>query len=362
MTLGDNRPQQAYSDRLCLSSAAQEAPNAVALVLNGRELSFADLWERTEPWLTQLPESTIALSARPQLEELLVLYACLELGRTTLLLHPRWTESERQRVLAQVAEVALYQATGFQLLESDSGTVPEIGDQFLLSTSGTTGPPKLVPLSRMNLRAAVESHALNLPFEKADRWLLALPFAHIGGLSILLRSLWARTTVVIAQPSQETLGEQIERNKISLLSVVPTQLRGLLSEVPRLRGVRAILVGGAKVVPSLREEGRRERAPCSLHVWDDRGRLPGLFSIPDEVRSRDFWVRGKAFEWPGNSNFVGRPHRAERTPGLSWLLGRPGTTRALGVALVRDERLRRDPTRRQPGGCRENRRPDHHWR
>ncbi len=291
---GGKCPVQVGSDRLRLSSAAKDAPNAIALVLDGCEISFSELWGRTQPWLARLPESTIALSAQPRLEELLVLYACLELGRTVLLLHPRWTESESRHVVAQVAEIAPYQAGSFQTIRSDSAIVPETQDQVILTTSGTTGPPKLVPLSRDNLLAAVESHALNLPFEEADRWLLALPFAHIGGLSILLRSLWARTTVVIAQSSKETLGQQIQRNQISLLSVVPTQLCGLLSEVARLRSVRAILVGGAKAPPSLRSQA-------------DASGLPVLYTYGMTEAASQVCSQSLARIAPEPSDSVGKP-------------------------------------------------------
>lgn len=257
------------SDRLRLSRAAQEAPNNVALVVGGQELSFAELWRRTEPLIAQLTQLTaappapiIALTAEPRLDELLILYACLELNRPLLLLHPRWQQAERERVTQQLKDVALYEGGGCHRQRSDSGASPEPEDQVLLATSGTTGTPKIVPLSQGNLIAAAESHALNLPFVSDDRWLLALPFAHVGGLSILIRCLWARSTVVVARASNEGFLEQLESERVSLLSVVPTQLRKLIEGRALPRNIRAVLVGGAKAKASLRAQAASRGIPA----------------------------------------------------------------------------------------------------
>src|SRR5699024_3651493 len=55
-------------------------------------------------------------------------------------------------------------------------------------TSGTTGNPKAVVHTYGNHWWSAIGSALNLGLDKQDKWLLPLPMFHVGGLSILIRS------------------------------------------------------------------------------------------------------------------------------------------------------------------------------
>src|SRR5690606_4999192 len=57
-----------------------------------------------------------------------------------------------------------------------------------LFTSGTTDKPKCVPVTRLQIQSATESTRKNLPIDKSDQWLLTIPLNHIGGISIITRS------------------------------------------------------------------------------------------------------------------------------------------------------------------------------
>ena len=84
-----------------------------------------------------------------------------------------------------------------------------------------------------------------------ERWLSALPLAHVGGLSILLRSCIYGTTAVV-HPSFDLDAALVELQRATLVSLVPTQLARLLDaglrEPPRLR---AVLLGGGPIPPVL---------------------------------------------------------------------------------------------------------------
>ena len=117
----------------------------------------------------------------------------------------------------------------------------------VLFTSASSGAAKAVVLTFGNLYYnALGSHR-NISLRRGDRWLLSLPLYHVSGLGVLFRAWLAGAAVVI--PAS---GDALE--SASHVSLVPTQLRRLL-ETPTgtqwLRGLKAVLVGGAATEPSL---------------------------------------------------------------------------------------------------------------
>ncbi|MFO8116432.1 MAG: o-succinylbenzoate--CoA ligase [Halorubrum sp.] len=149
---------------------------------------------------------------------------------------------------------------------------PEAGDdyewsrkdtQLLLSTSGSTGAPKLVPITMGNLLASAVASGFKLGIDPDDRWLVTLPLSHMGGIAPLFRSVLYGTTVVI-RPSFDPGGaaDDIDRYGITVVSLVPTMLtemldsRGTLSE-----SLRAVLLGGAPASAKLIDRCRNYSIP-----------------------------------------------------------------------------------------------------
>jgi O-succinylbenzoic acid--CoA ligase len=125
----------------------------------------------------------------------------------------------------------------------------------LVRTSGSSGAPKTVWLSREAFLASAEASAANLGWHNDDRWLLAMPLSHVGGLSILVRGLVARACVVLRPEVPFEAGAvaaQIERDRVTLASMVPTMLVRMLDAGWRPPAcLRALLLGGAGASPEL---------------------------------------------------------------------------------------------------------------
>ena len=86
----------------------------------------------------------------------------------------------------------------------------------------------------------------------ADRWLLALPLNHVGGMSVLWRSFEAGGTAVVA-PFGPTVVDTISRFEPTVASWVPTMVHRLLASDPdALARIGLNLVGGASLGASLR--------------------------------------------------------------------------------------------------------------
>jgi o-succinylbenzoate---CoA ligase len=127
----------------------------------------------------------------------------------------------------------------------------------IIFTSGSLGVPKAVLHSYGNHYYNAKGSNKNIPLRPGDRWLLALPLYHVGGLSILFRCFLSGATVVIPEKDEE-LQESLGRYEVTHLSAVPTQLYRLLREdndKKSPRKLRAVLLGGAAVPRNLIEKG-----------------------------------------------------------------------------------------------------------
>jgi len=229
---------------LSVLAASREAQGRIALILaddGGRSISYADLAKRVEREHvggTGL-EPIVASAGLPAVVRIL---ACFEAGVGVALLHPRWTQAEAAAARAQIAA-------------HDPATDPLDGCLAIVHTSGTSGVPRGVVLSRNAFLAAARASEENLRWRDDDRWLLCMPLAHVGGLSVLVRCLLARKTVVLASRFVAAdVPLWIERDRVTLASLVPTMLARMLDEHSDWRApphLRAVLLGGDGAPPAL---------------------------------------------------------------------------------------------------------------
>jgi len=124
------------------------------------------------------------------------------------------------------------------LEEWEAATDPE---PLVIATSGSTGQPKQVVLSRDAMRASAD--ATHARLGGPGTWELNLPPAYVAGVQVLYRTI---------------RGGGGDRRYVSL---VPTQLvRALRSEqrLWQLREYDAVLVGGGPLQPRVRSEAERQ--------------------------------------------------------------------------------------------------------
>lgn len=124
-----------------------------------------------------------------------------------------------------------------------------------VETSGSRGPPKIVPLTYKSIESSVRASRERLGNDADDRWLLCLPLNHVGGLSIVWRSLEAGGAAIVAP--FEASGGPIERHRPTIASMVPTMVHRLLDANPNaLASIGTILIGGASAGMSLWRRAR----------------------------------------------------------------------------------------------------------
>jgi O-succinylbenzoic acid--CoA ligase len=274
--------------RECLLWRAAQTPKAPALEWGSGVWSFADLADRARRGAGYLEEqaprdaSPIGLLLEGGAEFAAWFHAVGLAGRTALPLNLRLTAGELAQQIAD-ARVGLLlcdaddtrfdeiasRARGLRIeavrplasLAAPSGPLPGEaacdGDPPLavLYTSGTSGRAKGACLSWSNFHASALAAEDRLGPVVRERWLACMPLFHVGGLSILMRSVLFGGPVRL-QPRFDAaaLSDALDAGDIAGVSLVPTMLTRLLTHradraVPP--GLRALLLGGASAAPEL---------------------------------------------------------------------------------------------------------------
>ncbi|MBK7593107.1 MAG: AMP-binding protein [Betaproteobacteria bacterium] len=115
--------------------------------------------------------------------------------------------------------------------------------------------------------ASAAASAANLGWQDGDCWLLCMPLARIGGLSILTRCLAAPLRGIGRGIRSRSPSERIASDGVTLASLVPTMLHRLLDRHPEWRAppqLRAVLVGGAAAPDALLQRAQQARAADHL--------------------------------------------------------------------------------------------------
>lgn len=125
-------------------------------------------------------------------------------------------------------------------------------DPWVVETSGSSGRPKRVVLSREAMLASVHASARRLG--GSGRWLLALPAAYVAGLQVVCRSLVAGHRPVLLDDHPTFAAATAALGDASrFVSLVPTQLHRLLeTDAEALRTFQTVLLGGGPIDAALR--------------------------------------------------------------------------------------------------------------
>lgn len=269
-----------------VAAAARARPDHLALRLADAAPAaltwgaLADRVARTAGALAALgvvPGDVVALDTgrAVDLDLIAAIWGVAWLGAAALPLGHRATDRERAAVLAaacpdhRVAPAALaLAARGAAAAPERDWPLDEV--RLVLPTGGTGGAPRPVALATGQLAFNAFGSALRVGHDPDDRWLLALPLDHVGGLALLWRAAWgAATTVVHRRFDAAAVARALDAGEVSHASLVPEMLARVLDarpDAPLPPTVRALLIGGAPCPPGLLARARRLDLPLAL-TW-----------------------------------------------------------------------------------------------
>jgi O-succinylbenzoic acid--CoA ligase len=217
-----------------LADAAAARGGSTALVdAAGGRLTYAELHGRAaEAGAGSGPDVGLAvIELAPGIEHAIAVHAAMLSGRPSLTIRPGLPAVERELVLAAARS-----------------TTPAPGTLARVLSSGTSGARRPIDLSFTNFAASAASSAANLGVAEDDLWLACMPMDHVGGLSILIRSVIYGTAALVHPTFDVNAAAAAlagENPRVTIVSLVPTQLRRLLDAGADLSRLRVVLIGGA---------------------------------------------------------------------------------------------------------------------
>ena len=235
----------------------------------GRTVSYAELKRMTEEWAAKVPSrSLVFLLVGNNLDSLVAYVACLNHGIMPLMLDAKIDGQLLQRFIEVYRPDFIWRpdsgSEGYVLEEGqrtkDKGQ-RELYDELalLLTTSGSTGSPKLVRQSYKNIKANTASIVEYLKLDSTERPITTLPMNYTYGLSIINSHLAVGATILLTEKSimqREFWNFFTEQGATSFGGVPYTyeMLDKLMFFRRKLPSLRTMTQAGGKILPALHQK------------------------------------------------------------------------------------------------------------
>jgi len=122
----------------------------------------------------------------------------------------------------------------------------------LVHTSGSTGDPKPIELSKSVMQKSAERTIEYFGLQKNDRLLLSLPCRYIAGKMMVVRAIVGQMNLITIDPTTDF--EFLEHENFDFGAMVPNQVFKLLEQpsgIEKLQNIRNLLVGGSAISSAL---------------------------------------------------------------------------------------------------------------
>lgn len=203
--------------------------DATALITqSGETISYARLAAMADQWAAKLGASKrlVMLECANEVESVVAYLGALRNGHPIILSGPGEASTKRIREIFAPDVVYAKTESGWSLEHyrerpAERTFHPDLA--LLLSTSGSTGAPKLVRLSHGAIAANACSIAEYLDIQKGERAITSLPMQYSFGMSVINSHLAVGATIVLTEHSvvDAEFWKLIEAEKVQSLAGVP---------------------------------------------------------------------------------------------------------------------------------------------
>lgn len=261
--------------------------------VDGTITTFLQLKEKSQDFARKLSTigiregEHIAILSNNSVQMIIAIHALSYVGAVAVLLNTRLTPDELNYQIKdanvkalifhdQLSELArklqLKTVKSFSEVEAEPAkkvelvTELKLDDPFtIIYTSGTTGFPKGVIHTYGNHWWSAIGSALNLGLSDKDKWLAVLPYFHVGGLSIFIKSIiYGMPVYVVEKFNEQIVLDAIVNRGVTLASVVTIMLQRILdslgeNNIPE--HFRCMLLGGGPAPVPLLEKANSRNVP-----------------------------------------------------------------------------------------------------
>jgi len=276
-----------------IGQMSRNDPDRIALYDDHKKVSYAQLNGLIDSAVANLVSrglgkgDVVGVLAHNSLAFAVLLFAAWRLGFILMPLNWRLTPDDwREQIGFAGCRLLLYDRNHVDLcgrlgtatvslddmVSGDETSPPDTSGRFsldrealLIFSSGTTGTPRGIVLTWANLYYSAMGTASILTYRPGDIWIAALPFFHIGGMSILFRTaLGGSAAYIMDFFDAERAIDIMTDHPSAYISVVSTMLSDLIraDENNILAKCRGIILGGAGWDDSLISEIKARRLPA----------------------------------------------------------------------------------------------------
>jgi len=140
-------------------------------------------------------------------------------------------------------------------------------NDFQVKTSGSTGSPKVIHLSRKHMIKSAQATVSYLGLSKGDSALLVLPADFIAGKMMIVRALEARLNLYY-YPPQLSVFDSLKRG-FDFAAFIPLQIQYAIDsgQMDKLSRIKNTIIGGAALAPKY--EGKLRQ--LNVHIFATYG-------------------------------------------------------------------------------------------